>query len=322
MPITAVQQDPENLTLTIVGEFPVSKERLWQAWMDPRQLEQFWGSPTWPAKFLQHEPFVGGESRFVMTGPDGDKSAGFWEFLALDPGESFTVRDGFMSPEGERNLEMPTCDMTITFDETESGSRFTAVTQFPSLETLEQLVSMGMAEGITAALSQMDAVLADLAAFAADLPAQLELLSDTQARISRIIRGPVENVWRAHHEPELLRRWMLGPDGWRLSVCEVALEPGQWFRYEWESDHGEPGFGFIGEALEMRAPHFAVTTEAMIGQEEFTHNAMTLTPIASGTLLTLVITYPSKEMRDAVLATGMVDGLEMSYARMESDALS
>lgn len=162
MPITSLQQNLENLTLTVVGEFPVARDRLWQAWMNPRELEQFWGPPTWPAKFLQHEPFVGGESRFVMTGPDGEQSAGFWEFLALDPGRSFTVRDGFMSDEGERVTDMPTCEMTITFEAQVGGSRFIAVTTFPSLEALEELLAMGMAEGLKAALGQIDQVLAQL----------------------------------------------------------------------------------------------------------------------------------------------------------------
>ena len=122
-----------------------------------------------------------------------------------------------------------------------------------------------------------------------------------------------------NHEPELLRRWLLGSDGRRLAVC--PLEPGQRFRYEWASGRDEPGFGFTDEVREIHAPRFSVTTEAMIGQAESTINAMTLTPIETGTLLTLMITYPTKELRDTVLAAGMVDGMEMSYARLEREVL-
>lgn len=322
MPITAVDQDPENLTIKVIGDVPVPRDRLWQAWMDPRELEQFWGPPTWPATFLQHEPFVGGESRYFMTGPNGEKAGGYWEFLALDPGYSFTVRDGFTNANGEKDLELPTPEMTITFEPLDSGSRFTSVTRFSSLEAFQQLASRGMVEGMTAALGQIDKVLANYATQATDVPTDLEILTDTQVRISRLIRGPIIEVWRAHHDPELLRRWQLGPEGWRLSVCEVALKPGEHYRYEWESETGEPGFGFTGEALEIEPPYFSVTTEAMIGQADSTINAMTLTPVAGGTLLTLVITYPTKELRDAVLATGMVDGMEMSYSRLEREVLT
>ena len=59
MPITTVHQDPDALSLTIVGEFPVSRDRLWEAWLDPRQLERFWGPPTWPATFTRHEARTG-----------------------------------------------------------------------------------------------------------------------------------------------------------------------------------------------------------------------------------------------------------------------
>lgn len=323
MPITTVDKDAEALTITVVGDFPVSKERLWQAWADPRQLERFWGPPTWPATFTQHDMFAGGRSNYVMTGPDGSRSAGYWLFLEVDPGESFTVRDGFAHDDGTPNDDMPTCEMRFTLHTTDTGSRFRCVTTFPSLAALEQLVGMGMMEGMTAALGQIETVLADLSSFAGDLATQAQLLSDTQVRVSRVIRGDVEEVWRAHHEPALIRRWMTGPDGWRMTTCDVAATPGERYRYEWESDAGEPGFGFTGELLEWHAPHWAVTTEAMIGTEDTaTRNELTLTPVTGGTLMTLVITYPSKELRDLVLDTGMVCGMESSYARLERDVLS
>lgn len=323
MPITTVTQDPEALTMTVVGDFPVSQERLWQAWADPRQVERFWGPPTWPATFTRHDMFPGGRSNYVMTGPDGSTSAGYWEFIDVAEGESFSVTDGFAHDDGTPNDEMPSCHMHFTFHTTDSGSQFRCVTTFPSLAALEQMLGMGMQEGMTAALGQIETVLVDLAAFASGLPAQAQLLSDTQVRVSRVIRGSVDDVWRAHHDTTLLPRWMTGPDGWRMSVCEVPRAPGERYRYLWESDSGAPGFGFTGELLEWNAPHRAVSTEAMIGNEEtFTLNELTLTPVPGGTLLTLVITYPSKELRDMILGTGMVGGMETSYLRLEEAVLS
>jgi uncharacterized protein YndB with AHSA1/START domain len=165
-------------------------------------------------------------------------------------------------------------------------------------------------------------VLSDLASFAADRATHAQILSDTQVRITRVIRGRADQVWRAHHEPELLKRWLLGPDGWTMPVCEVASRTGETYRYEWEADDGSQRFGFEGELLESQPPHRAVTTERMIGMEgPATMNEMTLTPVGAGTLLTLVITYPSAEVRDIVLGTGMTDGMEASYARLEADLL-
>ncbi|WP_062077125.1 SRPBCC family protein [Demequina globuliformis] len=325
MPITSVEKDLDALTMTVTAEFAATRERLWEAYTDPRQLEKFWGPVEWPATFTRHDVFPGGRSEYYMTGPDGERSGGFWEFLAVEPGRSFEVRDGFAGDDGAENTDMPDMRMTFEFEATDAGSRLITTTYFGSLEQLEQLIGMGMEEGMTSAMSQIDAVLADLESFAAGRGAEAHILSDTQVRVSRVIRGTAQQVWDAHHKPELIRRWMLGPDGWSMPVCEVATEVGQTYRNEWEPDAGVEGerFGFTGEALEIEEPYRAVTTEAMIGMPgEPNVNEMTLTPVEGGTLLTLVITYPSAEVRDMVLSTGMVDGMETSYARLESDVLA
>lgn len=323
MPITDVTSDAQALTLTVVGDYPVPVERLWEAYADPRQLEKFWGPEGWPATFTRHDVAPGGRSQYYMTGPDGSQSRGWWRFLAVEPGRRMELEDGFADEEGRPNENMPSMRMVFTFESTETGSRFTGITYFPSVEAMQQLVEMGMVEGMKSAMGQLDDVLADLASFAADRGTGTQILSDTQVRISRVIRGTPEQVWRAHHEPELMKRWLLGPDGWTMPVCEVATEVGGSFRQEWEKEDGSERFGFEGELLESQAPHRAVTTERMIGMEgPGTVNEMTLTPVRGGTLLSLVITYPSAEVRDAVLGTGMTDGMERSYARLEDEVLA
>ena len=320
MPITSVVKDLDALTMTVIADFTASRERLWEAYVDPRQIEKFWGPVEWPATFTRHDVFPGGRSSYYMTGPDGERSGGFWEFLSVDPGHSFEVRDGFADAEGEENADMPSMRMTFTFEDREGGSRLVTTTHFGSLDQLEQLIGMGMEEGMTSAMGQIDQVLADLASFAAGRDADLQILSDTQVRVSRVIRGSVEQVWQAHHEPELMKRWLLGPDGWTMPVAEPALEVGDTFRQEWAPEPGTEGerFGFTGELLEHDPPFREVTTESMIGMEgEPSINELTLTPHADGTLLTLVITYPSSDVRDMVIGTGMVDGMETSYARLE-----
>jgi uncharacterized protein YndB with AHSA1/START domain len=319
MPITSVTKDADALTMTVVAEFDVPLRRLWDAYLDPRLLERFWGPPTYPATFTRHDGYVGGRSEYTMTGPDGDVSRGYWEWLAVDPLAGFEVRDGFANPDGTPHEQMPTMRMVFTFEATPRGSRVSTTTHFPSAESLETLLGMGMEQGMSEAMGQMDAVLADLASFAAGIGTTTQVLSDTQVRVSRIVRGDVDAVWRAHHEPELMRRWLLGPDGWTMPVCEVGTEAGQTYRYEWEQTDGNGRFGFTGSVLESRPPHRSVTTEAMIGTDgPSTTNELTLTPVEGGTLLSLLITYPDAEVRDAILATGMTDGMEASYSRLES----
>jgi uncharacterized protein YndB with AHSA1/START domain len=322
MPVTSVSKDPETLTMTVVADFPVPVERLWNAYVDPRQLERFWGPPTYPATFTRHDMYAGGRSEYAMTGPDGDVSRGYWEYLDVRPMESFEVIDGFANPDGSADREMPSMRMVFMFSTTDSGSRVSTTTYFNSVGELDQLLTMGMEEGMRAAMGQMDDVLADLASFAAGAVCEAQILSDTQVRVSRVIRGSVEQVWHAHHDADLLQRWLLGPDGWTMPVCEVATTVGDTYRYEWEQVDGSGRFGFTGELLDSVPPHRAVTTEQMIGMAgPGTTNEMTLTPVEGGTLLSIVITYPSAEVRDIVLATGMTSGMETSYARLEDEVL-
>jgi uncharacterized protein YndB with AHSA1/START domain len=318
MPITSVSSDASALTLTVIADYPVPVARLWDAYADPRQLERFWGPEQWPATFTRHDMAVGGYSHYYMTGPDGTQSRGWFHFLGVEHGKRIEVEDGFADDTGTPNTAMPTMRMVFDFAPTASGSRFTSVTTFPSIDAMDELVKMGMMEGMKSAMGQIDALLADLASFAASHATAAQLLNDTQVRVSRVIRGTVAQVWRAHHESALMQRWLLGPDGWTMPVCEIATSVGATYRYEWASADGEQRFGFEGELVESAAPHRAVTTERMIGTDgPSTRNELTLVPVQGGTLLSLVITYPTKELRDMILGTGMTTGMETSYARLE-----
>lgn len=323
MPITSVEKNPTALTMTVVADFGVPVQRLWDAYADPRQLERFWGPPQWPATFTRHDMAPGGRSSYYMTGPAGERSAGYWEFLTVDPPRAFEVRDGFALPDGTPNRDMPSMRMVYAFEPTASGSRVTTTTYFNSADELEQLLGMGMEEGLRSAMAQIDAVVNDLASFAASRTTEAQILNDTQVRVSRVIRGTVEQVWRAHRDATLMKRWLLGPEGWTMPICELATAVGDTYRYAWESAQGGERFGFTGTLADQSPPHRAVTTERLMGTDgPDTTNEMTLTPVEGGTLLSIVITYPDAQVRDMALGTGMVGGMEASYARLESQVLA
>jgi uncharacterized protein YndB with AHSA1/START domain len=252
-----------------------------------------------------------------MTGPAGDEHYGCWEWTDVNASESFNIIDWFADETGAPNTDLPPTRASFAFETTDKGSRLTTTSRFDSLEQLQQLLEMQMLEGTKQAMSQIDDVLADLAAFASDRAAEAQILSDTQVRIARVIRGSVDQVWRAHNDAELMKQWLLGPDGWTMPVCEIAAKVGDTYRYEWEPVGGGQGFGFTGALLESEQPFRAVTTESMIGLPGQTINELTFTPVEGGTLLSLVITYANAEMRDMILATGMTAGMETSYARLE-----
>jgi uncharacterized protein YndB with AHSA1/START domain len=161
MSMVSSTQDPRALTLTIVSELAAPPARVWQVWSDPRQLERWWGPPTWPATFEEHDVVVGGRSRYYMTGPDGEKARGWWRFLALDEPRSLEFEDGFSDDAGEPDPQMPTIRALVELEETAAGTRMTVTNRFATVEQMERLVQMGMDEGMTEAVGQLDRLLAE-----------------------------------------------------------------------------------------------------------------------------------------------------------------
>ncbi len=319
MPVTDITTDTDNLTMTLTADVDAPVDRLWRAFTQPRQLERFWGPPGWPATFTAFDFTVGGHAHYAMTSPQGEKSRGTWEFLAIDEGRGFEVLDAFADESGEPMSSFPSMRMRFSFDETATGSRLSNITYFTSVEALEQVVAMGAVEGSRMAMNQLDTVLHDLRDWFQGEGTNVELLDDTHVRITRLVDGPRDLVWRAHNDPDLLKKWMLGPDGWSMVECVV----GEHYRNVWEED-GKPEsrFGFEGETLLLDEPRRSVSTERMIGMEgPSTTNDLQFYEEDGATLLTLLIEYPDRETRDMILATGMADGMEASYARLEREVL-
>jgi uncharacterized protein YndB with AHSA1/START domain len=160
MSVTTVHKDPEAMTMTITAEFAAPVERVWQIWADPRQLERWWGPPTYPATVVDHDLTPGGTVSYFMTGPGGDQSRGWWRVLAVEAPRRLDFEDGFADDAGIPNPEMPTMTIRVNLDEEGDGrTRMAIETSFPSKETMDQMLTMGMEEGMASALSQIDAIL-------------------------------------------------------------------------------------------------------------------------------------------------------------------
>jgi uncharacterized protein YndB with AHSA1/START domain len=157
---TSVRKDPEALTMTVEVELDVPVERAWQLWADPRQLERWWGPPTWPATFEQHDVVIGGRSSYYMTGPEGEKARGWWRFVALDEPRRLEFEDGFSDESGAPDASMPTIQVRVDLEEAGPGTRMTITSRFDTADQMEQVVQMGMVEGMTAAMGQIDGLLA------------------------------------------------------------------------------------------------------------------------------------------------------------------
>jgi uncharacterized protein YndB with AHSA1/START domain len=160
MTVTNVHKDPVALTMTVTAEFDAPVERVWQLWDDPRQLERWWGPPTHPATFVTHDLTAGGEATYFMTSPEGDRYHGWWRVLHVDPPRVLEVEDGFGDSAGNPNPDMPTTRMRVTLAERDGGGTAVDIhSTFLSLEHMEQLIAMGVEEGLLAAMGQMDALI-------------------------------------------------------------------------------------------------------------------------------------------------------------------
>jgi uncharacterized protein YndB with AHSA1/START domain len=155
-----VTQDPQARTLTVTATFDAPPERVWQVWSDPRQLERWWGPPAYPATVLEHDLRPGGTVTYLMTGPEGDTPHGWWRVLAVDAPRSLELEDGFADADGRPDLSMPTTLMRVTLEADGDRTRMVVVSTFASAEAMEQLVAMGMVEGIREAAGQIPAILA------------------------------------------------------------------------------------------------------------------------------------------------------------------
>ena len=162
MTVTDVRKDPETFTMTLDAQFDASPERVWQLWADPRQLERWWGPPTYPAAVTAHDLRSGGRVEYHMTGPAGNQSRGYWEVVEADAPRRLVFRDGFADADGRPNSDMPLNEVHVMITKvSDERTRMSIESKFPDVAAMEQLLAMGMEEGLREAVGQIDAILAD-----------------------------------------------------------------------------------------------------------------------------------------------------------------
>lgn len=161
MSVVSVEKDLASLSLLLVAEFDAPVERVWQLWSDPRQLERWWGPPAFPAVVQQHDLAVGGEVTYVMTGPGGEQSRGWWRVTAVDPPTSLEFTDGFANRDGTPNTDTPTTAVRMRLTEHDGGTRMDLRFAFASSDHMERLQRWGAFDVFPQSVAQMDAVLAE-----------------------------------------------------------------------------------------------------------------------------------------------------------------
>ena len=148
----------------------------------------------------------------------------------------------------------------------------------------------------------------------------LKTEGDSQIVVTRRFAAPPEAVYRAHTEPELIRKWLLGPEGWTMPVCISEPRPNGKIRYEWTNGKGG-GFYLTGEYLELQPYSRIVHVERMFLPDPTPDNHVEtrFDPDGDGTLMTVRMTLPDAETRARMLASGMEHGMEASFTRLDTN---
>jgi uncharacterized protein YndB with AHSA1/START domain len=146
----------------------------------------------------------------------------------------------------------------------------------------------------------------------------LKTEGDTHVIVTRRFAASPEAVYRAHTDPKLIQKWLLGPEGWTMPVCISEARPGGKIRYEWTNGK-DRGFYLTGEYLELKPHNHILHVERMHLPDPTPDNHVETRFDAdgTGTLMTVRMTLPDSQTRAAMLATGMERGMEASYTRLE-----
>lgn len=157
MPVTDVIHDLDTCSLTITAEFAAPVERIWQVYSDPRQLEQVFGPPTYPATFVVHDLAPGGRAHYFMTSPEGEKHYGFWRITAVDEPHRLEFEDGFATDDTFAPAEdLPVSTNVYKFEAIDGGTRATYTSTYDSADALQKVLDMGVVDGASAAIDQID----------------------------------------------------------------------------------------------------------------------------------------------------------------------
>jgi uncharacterized protein YndB with AHSA1/START domain len=146
----------------------------------------------------------------------------------------------------------------------------------------------------------------------------LKTEGDTHVVVTRRFAAPPKAVYRAHTDPKLIQKWMLGPEGWTMPVCISEARPGGKIRYEWSNGNGDE-FYLTGEYLELEPDRRTVHVQRMHMPDATPDNHIEtrFDPDGASTLMTMRMTLPDSATRAAMLGTGMERGMEASYVRLE-----
>lgn len=157
------------------------------------------------------------------------------------------------------------------------------------------------------------------------MPIEVSQPSDREVRVVRTFKAPRQLVWDAHMKPELMQKWCYGYEGWTLPICEMDVREGGKYRWRWRSDADGSEFGFYGTFSEVKAPSKLAHDQYYDpGDMDYAMPVgdpclitLDFSEVGDVTTLAMTMTFVSKEARDSAVSTGMTDGMEIGYVRID-----
>jgi uncharacterized protein YndB with AHSA1/START domain len=160
MTVISAVKDPDARTLTITARFDAPIARVWQIWSDPRQLERWWGPPTYPATVTEHDLTPGATINYYMTGPQGQRHGGWFRVRTVDPPHHLELDAGVADPHGNPSPDTPTALIRVALSQLpDHSTQMTITTAWANDEAMQWMLTTGTDTGMTAAVSQIDKLL-------------------------------------------------------------------------------------------------------------------------------------------------------------------
>lgn len=151
--------DKHNNTITIICEYDAPLEKVWKAWTTSEMLDQWWGPKPWRAITKSLDFREGGHWHYSMNGPEGEVQWGKFDYLTIEPNESFIGKDGFSDENGTLDTTLPQNHWELRMSQTGNTVMVDMLLTFEKAEDIDTYIDMGFREGITQTLDQLEEIL-------------------------------------------------------------------------------------------------------------------------------------------------------------------
>lgn len=324
----------------ISRELRAPRALVWRVSTEAKHMAQWFGAKGTKVIHAAMDLRVGGTYHYGLASPDGSEMWGRQVFREITPIERLVFVQSFSDPEGGLGRHPAAATWpremlaTTTFEELGPEKTLLTVSWVPLGATAEELATFdqaraGMSGGFGGTFDQLEGYLATFGAGCeGDAPrssppggrGKLSLTASGESELvmTRAFAAPRPLVFAALTEPAHVRRWLLGPPGWTMPVCEIDFRVGGTFRYVWRNDRGTD-MGMGGTYREIAAPERIVHSELF--DEDWTGGEALVTTLLEErdgrTTMTTTVRYSSRAARDGVFASPMEAGVAQSYDRLE-----